>query len=86
MAKATTKEVAAELAKAVRFGSESVVVVRFRVAGAATPKLEHKVKAKERAVEFSQPMPKGFGGLALLVGVEYFAVTKGAKVSYVGVR
>ncbi len=86
LAKATTKEIAAEVAKAVKFADESVVVVSYGVSGPPFPKLEHEVSKKGKSVEFYYKAPKGPTGLALKLGLDFFAVTKGTTVKYVGAR
>lgn len=86
LARATNKALAAELSKSVKWDRESVVMVSYGVSGPPFPALEHEVKKKERLVEFYYKEPKGPRNLALKLGLEFFAVTKGASVKYVGAR
>src|SRR5215468_8008880 len=57
LAKATNKTIAAELAKAVKFDKESVVMVSYSVGGPPFPPLQYEVKKKEKLVEFYYKEP-----------------------------
>lgn len=82
--KAYGQELAAELGKQVKFPKEVVIAVSYSVSGPPYPKLEHEVKKKDKMVEFYFTPNKGPSGLALKLGLEFFAVPKGAKAKYVG--
>jgi hypothetical protein len=84
--KAMGKDLAAELDKQVKFPGEAVVAVSYSVSGPPYPKLEHEVKKKDKTVEFYYTPNKGPSGLALKLGLEFFAVPKGAKAKYIGAK
>ena len=84
--KAYGKEVAAEIDKQVKFTTEAVIAVSYNVSGPPYPKLEHEVKKKDKAVEFYYTPNKGPSGLALKLGLEFFAVPKGTRARYLGAK
>lgn len=80
------KELAAEVGKQVKFPAEVVLAVSYNVSGPPYPKLEHEVKQKDRTVEFYYKPNKGPSGLALKMGLEFFAAPKGTKAKYLGAK
>lgn len=84
--KAYGKELAAELDKQVKFPNEAVIAVSYNLSGPPFPKLEHQVNKKSREVEFFYTPNKGPSGLALKLGLEFFAAPKGTKAKYTGAK
>jgi len=87
VAKEFNKDVAEAVAKVVDFTKEEVVYFTYHTGGPPFGQPKFTANAKDKKVEFYVLEPKtGARGEALKLGQELYAIPKGAKVSYGGLK
>jgi hypothetical protein len=88
LTKLAGEQIAAELGKQVDFTKEVVAFVSWNTGGPPFGKLAHQVKGRQVEFYVAEPkLPPGSPrGGALRLGADFFAVSKGVKVTFGGTR